>query len=86
MMARIIQVGSQLRNKNAQYFLQFPWDLRERGELAKTFYKYMRLPVRGDTEKAREITVLKYYLYSKGVLAVSRDGALYINMDKTSGE
>ena len=39
-----------------------------------------------DTEKAREITVLKYYLYSKGVLAVSRDGALYINMDKTSGE
>ena len=61
-------------------------DLRERGELAKTFYKYMRLPVRGDTEKAREITVLKYYLYSKGVLAVSRDGALYINMDKTSGE
>ena len=61
-------------------------DLTERGELAKTFYKYMRLPVRGDTEKAREIAVLKYYLYSRGVLAVSREGALYINMDKPSEE
>ena len=57
-------------------------DRNERGELAKTFYKFMRLPVRGETEKAKEIQILKYYLYSRNVLAVSREGALYINMDK----
>ena len=57
-------------------------DRNERGELAKTFYKFMRLPVRGETEKAKEIRILKYYLFSRNVLAVSREGALYINMDK----
>ena len=57
-------------------------DQNERGELAKTFYKFMRLPVREETEKAKEIRILKYYLFSRNVLAVSREGTLYINMDK----
>lgn len=57
-------------------------DKTERGELAKTFCKYMRLPVRNDSEKAKEIRILKYWLYSRNVLAVSKEGALYINLDQ----